>query len=93
VPVKWQISDGSGGFIRDLSAVAALMYAETACDAVTYATAIDAAPAGGSGLHYDLEADQYVFNWKTDPALSDRCVLFILRLADGTEHLARFRFK
>jgi Tol biopolymer transport system component len=51
--------------------------------------------AGSSGLSYDPLTDQYTYVWKTDKSWGanggqDREL--ILKLMDGTEHTARFRF-
>jgi uncharacterized repeat protein (TIGR01451 family) len=93
VPVRWQISDGSGGFIRDLSAVAAVRFAQTACDQTSSETTVQADTSGNSGLRYDAASEQYQFNWQTDRDMAGRCFLFILELADGTTHEARFRLR
>lgn len=49
--------------------------------------------AGGSTLSYDPVADQYVYVWKTDKAWAGKSGTFTLRLADGTDHTAKFSFK
>ena len=49
--------------------------------------------AGGSSLSYDPVADQYVYVWKTDKAWAGKSGTFTLRLADGTDHTAKFSFK
>lgn len=46
-----------------------------------------------SGLTYDASSDRYTYVWKTESAWSGTCRQFTLRLADGTDHLARFTFK
>lgn len=48
--------------------------------------------AGGSSLTYDPVADQYVYVWKTDKVWVTQCRKLIVRLIDGTEHVAQFRF-
>jgi hypothetical protein len=49
--------------------------------------------AGGSGLGYDALADQYKYVWKTESSWVNTCRQFILRLNDGSEHTANFKFK
>ena len=50
--------------------------------------------AGGSGgLTYDAATALYTYLWRTDRAWSGSCREFVLRLADGTEHTARFQFR
>lgn len=48
--------------------------------------------AGSSTLTYDTTAQQYIYVWKTDKAWAGSCGLLKLRLADGTEHSANFKF-
>ena len=47
---------------------------------------------GASSLSYDPAADQYSYNWKTNSAWT-LCRQLIVRLIDGTEHVAYFQFK
>ena len=48
--------------------------------------------AGASGLTYDAATDQYTYVWKTEKGWADSCRQFTLRLTDGTNHVANFRF-
>jgi hypothetical protein len=50
-------------------------------------------PSGKSGLQYDATTNQYTYSWKTDKAWARTCRQFDLKLNDGTEHLANFKFK
>lgn len=47
----------------------------------------------GSGLSYDAAAREYSYGWKTDKAWVGTCRQLIVKLADGTEHVANFQFK
>ncbi|MCE7986307.1 MAG: hypothetical protein DYG89_34470 [Caldilinea sp. CFX5] len=49
--------------------------------------------AGGSSLSYDAVTSQYVYTWKTENAWAGSCRQLIMRLNDGTDHLAHFKFK
>jgi hypothetical protein len=49
--------------------------------------------ASASSLTYDPTANQYTYVWKTNTAWAGTCRQFILRLTDGTEHRANFKFK
>jgi Tol biopolymer transport system component len=49
--------------------------------------------AGSSSLSYDPTTDQYVYVWKTVKTWTGTCRTLIVRLVDGTEHLAYFRFR
>ena len=95
IPIKWQVSDGTGGFISDLGIVAALQFAPVSCDAEdgAFENPVDADDSGNSGLRYDTVDEQYIYSWKTAKSMKDTCHLFGLTLTDGTTHLARFKLK
>ncbi|HYI21244.1 MAG TPA: PxKF domain-containing protein, partial [Candidatus Limnocylindrales bacterium] len=43
-------------------------------------------------FRYEVSSDQYVLLWKTAPGWDDTCRDFVVRLRDGTQHVARFAF-
>lgn len=45
-----------------------------------------------SGLKYDAVADQYIYNWKTLSTYANSCRKLVVKLVDGTEHYALFKF-
>ena len=49
--------------------------------------------AGGSSLSYDAATNQYVYVWKTDKAWAQTCRRLVLRLIDGSDHVAAIKFK
>jgi streptogramin lyase len=49
--------------------------------------------AGSSTLAYDLVADRYIYVWKTNKSWKNTCRILVVRLADGSDHFARFTFK
>ncbi|MEW5915629.1 MAG: PxKF domain-containing protein [Gemmatimonadota bacterium] len=49
--------------------------------------------AGSSSLSYDASNQHYVYVWKTDKGWGSQCRQLVVRLADGTEQRATFRFK
>jgi hypothetical protein len=49
--------------------------------------------AGGSSLSYDAESDTYTYVWKTEAPWAGTCRQLILRLNDGSERVALFKFK
>jgi hypothetical protein len=64
------------------------------CDANTPSDEIEETiNAGGSSLSYDAATGRYSYVWKTDKAWKGTCRLLIVRLSDGTDHFAKFRFK
>jgi hypothetical protein len=48
--------------------------------------------AGGSSLAYDARTGQYTYAWKTDKSWAGTCRQLTLLLADGSTHLANFKF-
>lgn len=48
--------------------------------------------AGASSLSYDQTAGQYIYVWKTDKAWAGTCRRFVMRLDDGSSHVADFQF-
>ncbi|TAK02267.1 MAG: hypothetical protein EPO36_02720 [Chloroflexota bacterium] len=48
--------------------------------------------ATNSGLSYDPVTGVYTYIWKTDKAWAGTCRQLVLRLADGSEYLADFKF-
>ena len=49
--------------------------------------------AGGSSLTYDATTDRCNYVWKTNKAWKGTCRILVVRLDDGTDHFAEFRFK
>jgi len=49
--------------------------------------------AGTSSLSYDPITGQYTYTWKTEKAWAGTCRQFVIRLVDGTDHTASFKFK
>jgi hypothetical protein len=48
--------------------------------------------AGASGLTYDAATDTYTYVWKTDKSWAGTCRQLTVRLSDGTDHIAQFKF-
>ncbi|MEE9256166.1 MAG: PxKF domain-containing protein, partial [bacterium] len=96
VPVKWQISDGNGGYISDLSVVASMQFAPVACGSQDTSQTLDLTDVETTGktrLRYDSTDEQFVLNWKTSKGMKGKCFFFVLDLTDGTSHFAGFRVK
>ena len=49
--------------------------------------------AGNHGLSFEMQSETYTYVWKTDRTWAGTCRVLALKLADGTEHLAGFRFR
>jgi hypothetical protein len=91
IPVKFSLSGNKG------LAIFAAGYPASqpiACSSGSPTDAIEeTVTAGGSSLSYDATADQYSYVWKTDKAWKGTCRQLIVKLTDGTEHIAYFQFK
>jgi uncharacterized repeat protein (TIGR01451 family) len=48
---------------------------------------------GALGLSYDPATDTYTYIWKTKKSWAGTCRQFILRLVDGSDHIASFKFR
>jgi hypothetical protein len=49
--------------------------------------------AGASSLTFDPSTGRYTYVWKTNPAWAGTCRALTVRLADGLEYVAHFKFK
>jgi len=94
-PIKWQLRDGAGAFVTDVSVVSGLLVQPVPCGtlATDFDNAVAAETSGNSGLHYDATTNQFVFNWATSKAMAGSCYAFVLQLNDGSEYPAFFRLK
>ena len=54
---------------------------------------IEQTTTANQGLTYDAPSDQYNYVWKTNKSWSGTCRQLTLRLIDGTDHVALFKFK
>lgn len=48
--------------------------------------------SANSGLSYDAASDTYQYVWKTQKGWANSCRVLVVRLADGTDHMADFSF-
>lgn len=94
VPVKYSLRDANGASIADLASFVSLTSAAVACDAdAPDVLAEETDAAGSTTIRYDVDANQFVYNWKTDSAWAGSCRLLQLALNDGTKRLALFEFR
>lgn len=90
VPIKFSLGGDLGLGVFDVGYPRSTA---VACDPAATAAGIDeTVTAGGSLLTYDDVAKQYVYVWKTSSSWAG-CRQLVVRLSDGTEHRATFRFK
>ena len=94
VPVKFSVLDANSAFVSALATFASLTSTPVGCDSGE-ATDLDG-EVDGSGqttIRYDADANQFIYNWKTESSWAGTCRVLTLALADGSEHVARFRFQ
>lgn len=91
IPVKFSLGGNKGlgifaaGYPRSM---------QVACESGEAGSTIEeTVTAGGSALTYDAALDQYKYVWKTERSWRGTCRLFVLKLNDGSEHSAKFRFR
>lgn len=82
IPLKWQLTNATGGAISTLSSVQAVQFATNgACEGEASGAPIDAGDAGNSGLRYG--GGQFLYNWQTK-GLAAGCYNILLKLDDTT---------
>ena len=90
IPIKFSLGGYQG---MDIIAVGYPKASPGSCSGGTDAIEeVVASTAGQSTLQYDAATDQYTYVWKTDKAWATKAILLTVRLADGTDHTARFIF-
>jgi hypothetical protein len=91
IPVKFSLGGDQG---LDLFAPGYPKVQQIACDSSVPGDAIEeTVTAGSSGLQYDPATQTYTYVWKTQKSWAGSCRQLVLRLADGTDHIANFKFK
>jgi len=92
IPVKFSLDDYQGG-----SEIFVLGYPKSViidCDSGDLGGTIEGTTtAGSSSLNYDADTDQYTYVWKTEKQWTGSCRQLIVKLIDGTSHVANFKFK
>jgi hypothetical protein len=91
IPVKFRLGGNQG---LEILAAGYPMSQQIACASNAPLDAIEqTVAAGGSSLSYDPATDTYTYIWKTDSSWKNTCRQLIVKLSDGTEHRASFKFK
>jgi Tol biopolymer transport system component len=91
IPVKFSLGGNHGLAVFEAGYPAS---SPIACDATQPGTVIEGTVnAGSSSLSYDAASGQYTYVWKTEKSWQGTCRMFVVRLKDGTERLAKFRFR
>jgi hypothetical protein len=91
VPVKFSLSGDRG---LNIMASGYPLSQKIACESGASLDNIEQTlTAGNSSLTYDAATDTYIYVWKTNSSWKDTCRTLVVRLNDGTEHMANFKFK
>ena len=90
IPIKFSLSGDKG---MNILAPGYPASSAVPCDEAEPGSTIEETITPGSGLTYDAATDQYSYVWKTEKSWRRTCRILILKLADGSEHYARFSFR
>jgi hypothetical protein len=90
IPVTFSLG---GNFGLGILAAGYPVSQQVACPGGVPIDDIDQTTTSPSGLTYDAASGRYTYVWKTESGWSNTCRLFTLRLADGMDHTALFKFK
>jgi hypothetical protein len=90
VPVKFSLSGNKG---LDIFAAGYPMSVSINCDGSNESDVDETVNAGQSSLSYDSSIDTYNYVWKTQNSWAGTCRQLVIKLNDGTEHRANFRFR
>ncbi len=95
IPVKWQLVDGAGSYISDLSVVTGVTFQQVQCSDVsaTLTNEVSTTTSGSSGLRYDASTNQFIYTWKTDKSMAGNCYLLTLTLYEFNKYEAYFELK
>ncbi|HEY6231816.1 MAG TPA: PxKF domain-containing protein, partial [Pyrinomonadaceae bacterium] len=91
IPVKFSLSGNKG---LNIFAAGSPSTVSINCDGSAPQSDIEeTVNAGSSSLSYTSGSDQYVYVWKTDSSWAGTCRQLVVKLNDGTEHKANFKFR
>ena len=90
IPVKFSLNGDQG--LRIFYAGYPVSHLTTCDGSAPSDIVTETVTAGGSSLSYNASTGQYTYIWKTDKAWANSCRQLILKLRDGSQHIAQFGF-
>jgi hypothetical protein len=92
IPVKFQLTDENGAYISDLGAVTGIWYQKSLCAGTSGDELYESDTSGSSGLRYDTDANQFIFNWQTAKGMTG-CYSLILEIFGFNRYQVDFELK
>ena len=89
IPVKFSLSGDQG---LNIFAPGYPGTMPVACGTGATDTIEEVVSAAQNSLSYDAASDRYTYVWKTEKAWGGTCRKLVVRLKDGTDHIAYFKF-
>jgi uncharacterized repeat protein (TIGR01451 family) len=90
IPVKFSLSGNKG---LDIFVAGSPYTVGINCDGTGEVDVVETLTAGSSSLSYNSTSDQYNYVWKTENSWAGTCRQLVVKLNDGSEHRANFKFK
>lgn len=90
IPVKFSLGGNQG---LNIFAAGYPASQQISCSSSAPIDVIEETTTANQGLTYDAASGQYTYVWKTNKSWAGACRQFTLRLADGSSHIALFKFK
>ncbi|HLM58942.1 MAG TPA: PxKF domain-containing protein [Pyrinomonadaceae bacterium] len=90
IPVKFSLAGNHG---LGIMAAGSPFSQQVTCGSDNVADLQETGTAGSSSLSYDPGSNQYHYVWKTEGSWAGTCRVLTVRLIDGTDHVAYFKFK
>ena len=91
VPIRWQLPDGRGGYVKNTASFTSATVGSLTCGSAATVPFNDTA-TGPEGISYDAATQSFVYNWQTSSAWTG-CRKLTIKLKDNTTHELRFKFQ
>ena len=91
VPIRWQLPDGRGGYVKNTASFTSATVGSLTCGSAATVPLNDTA-TGAEGISYDAATQSFVYNWQTSAGWTG-CRKLTIKLKDNTTHELRFKFQ